>query len=36
LPARSAKETKIRDLHKKWMTDAAYAAEYDALEEESH
>jgi transcriptional regulator with XRE-family HTH domain len=26
--------TRIRDLHKKWMKDAAYAAEYDALEEE--
>ena len=26
--------TKIRDLHKNWMKDAAYRKEYDALEEE--
>src|SRR4051794_39382476 len=26
--------TKIRDLHKSWMKDAAYRKEYDALEEE--
>lgn len=25
---------KIRDLHKKWMKDAAYRKEYDVLEEE--
>jgi len=26
--------TKIRDLHKNWMKDAAYRKEYDALDEE--
>jgi hypothetical protein len=26
--------TKIKDLHKIWMKDAAYRKEYDALEEE--
>ncbi len=26
--------TKIRDLHKKWMDDAAYRAEYEELEPE--
>jgi transcriptional regulator with XRE-family HTH domain len=26
--------TKIKDLHKKWLKDATYRAEYDALEEE--
>jgi ribosome-binding protein aMBF1 (putative translation factor) len=26
--------TKIKDLHKAWMRDAAYRREYDALEEE--
>jgi transcriptional regulator with XRE-family HTH domain len=26
--------TKIKDLHKKWLKDSAYRAEYDALEEE--
>jgi transcriptional regulator with XRE-family HTH domain len=26
--------TKIKDLHKTWMKDAAYRKEYDALEEE--
>src|SRR5882672_12802124 len=26
--------TKISDLHKKWMKDADYVREYDALEEE--
>ena len=26
--------TKIKDLHKSWMKDAAYRREYDALEEE--
>ncbi len=26
--------TKINDLHKKWMKDAGYVREYDALEEE--
>jgi ribosome-binding protein aMBF1 (putative translation factor) len=28
------KMTKITDLHKNWMKDAAYRKEYDALEEE--
>ena len=26
--------TRIKDLHKKWMKDAKYRKEYDALEEE--
>ena len=26
--------TRIRDLHKKWMKDADYRKQYDALEEE--
>ena len=26
--------TRIKDLHKKWMKDATYRKEYDALEEE--
>jgi transcriptional regulator with XRE-family HTH domain len=26
--------TKVKDLHKTWMKDAAYREEYDALEEE--
>ena len=26
--------TKIKDLHKKWLRDAEYRREYDALEEE--
>ena len=26
--------TKIKELHKKWLGDAAYRREYDALEEE--
>lgn len=26
--------TKVRDLHKKWMSDPEYRREYDALEEE--
>src|SRR5687767_2292563 len=26
--------TKIRELHRKWMADAEYRREYDALEEE--
>lgn len=26
--------TKIKELHKKWLGDAAYGREYDALEEE--
>ena len=26
--------TRIKDLHKKWMKDAGYRKEYDALEEE--